>query len=129
MCRWRLPVLGPPDVGGYDRVLKVVWIYADENRGEMPSDTLSEQMETFEDRLCEAWENDGHAYLSAVLTFDGARQWVFYTGDVQECGRRLHEMPQEEERYPIELTTEADPEWTWLRQHILKRFLKDPSAH
>lgn len=124
LCRWRTPVLAPPDVNGYDRVLKVVWIYADENTGAMPSYEQSEQMSVFENRLCAAWEHDGHAYLAAVLTFDGARQWVFYTFDVPECGRRLHGMPQEAERYPIELITELDPEWSWLRHQILKRFLK-----
>ncbi len=122
ICRWRTPILGPPDVEGYGHVVKVVWIYGPENSDELPSELQSEQMNLFENRLCDAWESDGHAYLAAVLTFDGARQWVFYTPDVSVCGQRLHAMPQEEERYPLELTSEHDPEWLWLRKHILKRF-------
>ena len=56
-------------------------------------------MRVFEDRLCDAWEHDAIAVLTAVLTFDGARQWVFYTADTEQCGSRLNAMPQEQERY------------------------------
>ena len=62
-------------------------------------------MEAFENRFCQAVEHDAHAVLAAVLTFDGARQWVIYTSDVQECGARLEAMPQEPEPYPLELTS------------------------
>jgi hypothetical protein len=56
-----------------------------------------------------------------VSTFDGARQWVYYTGDVSKCGERLTAISQSEEPYPKELTTERDPEWRYLRKEILKR--------
>ena len=55
------------------------------------------------------------------LTFDGARQWVFYTSNVGECGARLEAMPQEAELYPLELTTEKDPAWRYLSEEILKQ--------
>jgi hypothetical protein len=121
LLRFRTPVLAPPDIQGYGRVLKIVWPYADENTGAMPSDAHSDQMAEFENRFCEAVEHDATAILTAVLTFDGARQWVFYTDDVQECGKRLNNMPQNEEPYPLELTTEPDPRWEYLRERILKR--------
>ena len=89
--------------------------------GALPSDEQSAQMKVFEDRLCMAVERDAHAVLAAVLTFDGARQWVFYSGDVQELLARLGSMPQEAEPYPIELTTEEDPEWRYLHEQILKQ--------
>lgn len=122
ICRWRTPVLGPPDVGGYDRLVKVLWPYADAGSGALPFDEVVNQLQRFEERLCEAWEKDGLAYLSAVLTFDGARQWVFYTYDIAECGSRLNQMPQESEPYPLELEAEDDPEWNYLRERILKSF-------
>lgn len=120
LLRYRTPVLAPPDTKGYGRVLKIVWPYTDENTGAMPSDEDSEQMAEFENRFCEAVERDATAILTAVLTFDGARQWVFYTGSVQECGERLNNMPQNDEAYPLELTTEQDPDWRYLREEILK---------
>jgi hypothetical protein len=55
-----------------------------------------------------------------VLTFDGARQWVFYSGDVGECGRRLEAMAQNAEPYPIEIDAFDDPTWQYLRTQILK---------
>lgn len=122
VCRWRSPVLGPPDVDGYDRVLKVVWPYSEADTGAMPTAEDSQAMATFEDRLVPAWEHDGHAYLAAILTLDGARQWVFYTSDIQECAQRLTDMPQERDPYPLELTTERDPNWSWLHDQILSPF-------
>lgn len=119
LLRHRTPVLAPPQIKGYGNVLKIVWPYAEENTGAMPSSDDSEQMTAFENRFCEAVEHDATAILTAVLTFDGARQWVFYTDDVPECGERLTNMPQNDEPYPLELTTEQDPHWKYLREEIL----------
>lgn len=121
LIRYRTPVLYGQDAQGYGHVLKIVWAYAPEGSGAMPTRELSALMEVFENRFCPAVEHDAHAVLTAVLTFDGARQWVFYTGDVQECGARLEAIPQETEPYPLELTTEEDPEWRYLHDHIMKQ--------
>ena len=120
IIRFRIPVVLPDEGGSHDQKLAVLWGYADEGSGDMPDESESEAMGTFENRLCSAWENDALAFLAAVLTYDGARQWVFYTRDVAECGRRLHEMPQEQDPYPIELTTEPDPRWEYLHEQILR---------
>ncbi len=78
-------------------------------------------MQVFEDRLCSTWEEqDTLAVLTAVLTFDGARQWVFYTDDIDECSYQLHYMPQEKDPYPLELSCRPDPEWSFLRTEVLK---------
>src|SRR5262245_52167487 len=111
LIRYRTPVLGGTKVPGYPWRLVILWPYADEGIGALPSRKAMKQMETFEDRLCEAWESDAHAVLVAVLTFDGARQWVFYTKDVGECSERLEAMPQEKRPYPIELEACKDPKW------------------
>lgn len=121
LIRYRTPVLSRRQVEGYDRVLKIVWAFSPDGTGALPTDEESARMKVFEDRFCEAVEHDGHAVLTAVLTFDGARQWVFYTGDVRECGARLEAMPQEAEPYPLELTTEQDPGWRYLHEEILKQ--------
>ncbi len=121
ILRFRQPVLKDPETSGYDRCLRIVWIYADENSGALPDDGDSSAMASFEDRVCEALELDLLGALVAVLTFDGARQWVFYTFDVAECGKRINQMPQDENRYPIELDAFIDPEWSYLRTEILAR--------
>jgi hypothetical protein len=117
--RFRTPIIQPGQTGSHRRRLVVCWPYADSGSGAMPTESDSRAMAIFENRVCDAWENDTLAFLAAVLTFDGARQWVFYTDNVQECGERLSAMPQEAEPYPIELTTEEDPDWVYLREQIL----------
>lgn len=117
--RYREPLLEPPDVKAYPRCLRVVWAYDDPGSGSLPADQDSDRMRVFEDRLCTAWEDDAVAVLTGVLTFDGARQWVFYTANVQECAARLNSMPQEQDRYPIELDVFDDVEWEYLRNEIV----------
>jgi Family of unknown function (DUF695) len=119
--RYRTPILGPDGVEGYSRVLRILWLYGTEDSGAMPSTSDSTDMEQFEDRLCDVLEIDAHAFLAAVLTFDGARQWVFYISDVEECGRRLEGMPQNVDSYPIEIDAFDDPRWQYLRTEILLR--------
>jgi Family of unknown function (DUF695) len=121
VLRYRTPILGPDGVEGYNRVLRIFWPYEAENSGALPSTKDSADMEQFENRLCDALEIDAHAFLAAVLTFDGARQWVFHTLDVGECGRSLEGMPQNADPFPIEIDAFDDPAWQYLRTQILKR--------
>jgi hypothetical protein len=120
IIRFRTPVILPGEALAHRQRLIVLWGYADEGSGTMPDGTASDAMAAFENRLCAAWESDELAFLAAVLTFDGARQWVFYTYNVAECGQRLNQMPQEQDPYPIELTTESDPGWSYLHEQILR---------
>ncbi len=119
LIRFRTPVLGGVDMPGYNWRVAVLWPYAEDGSGALPSPLARKEMDVFEERIFEAWGHDAHAVWVAVLTFDGARQWVFYTGDVDECGRRLAAMPQEAEPYPIEIEVEEDPKWLYLREQIL----------
>src|SRR5437879_4321345 len=82
LIRFRTPVLHLDQVGGYPRCLRIVWAYADEGSGAHPDAATTDQLQVFENRVVNALENDALAVLTAVLTFDGARQWVFYTADI-----------------------------------------------
>ncbi len=120
ILRFRTPLLEPSQVAGYPRCLRVVWSYDAEGSRAMPDAHTSDQMRIFENRLCAAWEHDALAVLTAVLTFDGARQWVFYTADAGACGARLNAMPQESDPYPIELDVFDDSSWDYLRNQIVR---------
>ncbi|MBI1851998.1 MAG: SgcJ/EcaC family oxidoreductase [Planctomycetes bacterium] len=124
MVRWRTPVLAAGDVAGYDQRLSVLWPYAPQGAGSLPTSDEGSAMAKFEDRLCAALEGDASAVLTAVVTGDGARQWVFYTGDVDECRKRLAPLLHPDEKHSIELTTESDPGWSFLREQVLRRFEK-----
>lgn len=117
--RYRTPVVGAGGAGDFTTRVSVTWPYADEDTGALPDQSDQERLARFENHLVDAWEKGNIAILAAVLTFDGARQWVFYTRDVDECERRLSAMPQEEEPYPLELLAEDDSEWSYLRDDIL----------
>ena len=115
ILRFREPLPGPVDVPGYDRVLRVLWAFAEEDLDAMPDDDTCRALASFEDDLCGALEQDLTAALMAVLTFDGARQWVFYTRDLAACGQRINALPQKEDPYPLELDSFIDREWRYVR--------------
>ena len=119
LWRFRTPVLQPVDITSHQHVLRVVWIYDDAESGELPTGGEMDRLATFENLMCDALEKDYLAALTAVFTADGARQWVWYTDHVALCGIRINRMPQEKERYPIELDTFEDPDWSYLRERIL----------
>src|SRR5688500_8694409 len=78
VLRYRTPVIDAADVGAHVQLVQLVWEFDDAGSGAMPEPGVSDTMQTFEDALCAAWERDGLAYLAAVLTIDGARQWIVY---------------------------------------------------
>ena len=77
-------------------------------------------IEVFEDRLLQAVEHDRHSILVCVITSNGQREYIFYTGDVEGFRDRLTDMPQEEERYPIEIHRYDDQGWCHFESLIPK---------
>lgn len=127
ILRYRTPVITAADVGAHVHLVQLVWEFDDPRSGAMPEPGVSETMQTFEDRLCGAWEQGGLAFLAAVLTIDGARQWILYTRDVPECLRRLATIRHQGEPYPVEITSRIDRTWIFLHQVILSEV--DWQAH
>ncbi|MFZ5443262.1 MAG: DUF695 domain-containing protein [Myxococcota bacterium] len=110
MVRWRQVPAGVAR-RQWPTLLHIVWENRFSNRDGFPVEREQEAMGTFELRLGEAVERDGLAVMSLALTGEGKREYLFHTRDVAEFSRRLHEMPQEEQRYPIILRKAEDPEW------------------
>lgn len=123
VIRFREEFRNKPDLSSYPRLVRVLWTYPADASG-MPDSEASDQMGVFEDRLVAAVEPSQTAVLVAVLTNDGQREWLFYTSEVAEFGRRLSEMPQENDRYPIDLSTESDPAWSTFYDNILASVAK-----
>lgn len=121
VIRHRNPVLNPAHVDGYEYLITVLWGYAAEGTGAMPDGETSQELERFETHLSAAVQRDAQAILTAVVTLDGARQWVYYTRNVEEFGRRLSSIPDYYgQPYPIEVTTEEDSTWSYLREEVLR---------
>jgi Family of unknown function (DUF695) len=119
LVRYRTPVLSSAETRTHPHCVRVVWPYAPDGTGALPDDRVSAALERFESRLVAAWESDHLAVLAAVLTFDGARQWAFYTSDVPRCAERLSGLPEDSAAYPIEIDAFADPDWAYLRSDLL----------
>ena len=118
MFRYREGFCDVTDFSGYSRALVITWTYTHDGYSGIPDrDELSE-LEDFENRLVECFEHDFLAVLDAVLTERGTRQWLFYASDIPECQRRLGDMPQKSERYPIVLVTETDENWSRFHDKI-----------
>ncbi len=117
--RYRVPVPAAEDAAGFDHSLRVTWPYADPGQGTMPAAEAIQEMNDLERRLHEVWETDATAILVAIVTFDGAREWVFYTGDPAQCRQRLEDALRGERRRPVEVMEKRDPGWRYLREELL----------
>jgi hypothetical protein len=98
---------------GYPRRLNIFWTMRSPDDEGLASETELEALHVFEDRLIPAVEQDESAWLVAVLTGQSEREFVFQVVDPELFLRRLTEMPQEAERYPIEINLTDDPEWAY----------------
>ena len=92
------------------------WAFQSPTSNGLPSPSDSLQVAQFEDRLIEAVESDNHSILSLVLTGKGQREFSFHTADPQGFVERLSHMPQEEDRYPIEIYCYEYPTWDYVNR-------------
>lgn len=93
--------------------LNIFWTMTEPDRHGLTTTAEFDRLSTFENRLVEAVERDGLAVLSVVLTCNGKREFVFHTADVAGFSQRLHDMPQEHDRYPIEIVHARDAMWAY----------------
>lgn len=98
-------------------LIRVTWSFEAEGAG-MPSSAEADRMRVFENRLVAAVEGDLNSVLTAVITARGHRTWALYSRSVEEFSKALHSMPQEGERYPIEIDAQEDPEWSFLHDSV-----------
>jgi Family of unknown function (DUF695) len=101
--------------------INIFWMMDEPPACGMPSDSETERLHVFENRLVEAVEFDNHSVLSVVLTCNGQREFVFHTADVVGFLERLTNMPQEKDQYPVEIYRNDDPSWDYDESVIPKR--------
>lgn len=97
----------------YPKRLNVFWAMRLPDENGFASEEESEALQTFEDRLVAAVEMDKAVVFAAAITGRSEREFVFYLQQPQLFLKRLSEMPQEQERYPIEIHTNEDPVWSY----------------
>jgi len=101
----------PRDV--YPKRLNIFWSMTLPDENGLPSPEEAGFLETFENRLVAAVEKDKTAWLVAIVTGRSEREFVFHLQQPQQFLQRLTDMPQEDERYPIEIHLEEDPGWLY----------------
>jgi hypothetical protein len=99
-------------------LLRISWSLRGEIEAGLPSEEETKELERFENRLVPRIENDGLSVLSAVITDSGKRHWYIYVSDVDAVSNDLHNMPQEIEPYPIDLTLHRNEGWRFFRELI-----------
>ena len=116
--RFRPELRRAADVSGYPELIVINWKYETDEFG-MPTESALDEVDDFEDVLLTALESDCHTVLAAVITNNGQRQWALYSSNVDEAGQRISTMPHKEKRYPIELLTDHDENWVYVRENLL----------
>ncbi|MGI8897440.1 MAG: DUF695 domain-containing protein [Pyrinomonadaceae bacterium] len=99
--------------GSYPDRLNLFWQMLEVDENGWHNELEFERLRAFEDRLVEAVERDGQSILSVVLTCNNEKEFVFHTADEAIFLGRLTNMPQEQERYPLTILRNTDPEWNY----------------
>lgn len=120
LVRFRKGIPAADATGDHTRLISIEWVYADEGSSDLPDETTQAEMLQFEHDLGDSVQKDALAILTAVVTFEGVRQWVFYTSDESAFIERLSVIPHHgRERFPIKIGTSDDPTWSYLRDEVL----------
>lgn len=104
----------------YCQRLNIFWEMSEFFENGFPTEAVLDKLHAFEDRQINAVEFDKFSIMSMVLTGNREREIVFHTPDPQEFIRRLTEMPQEVERYPIQINLNEDSSWSYYYDELAK---------
>ena len=96
------------DFDAFPERLNLIWEFQDPTDVGTPSPSESDEMELFENRLCEKIEEDNQSILCMVFTEPGYREYVFYAESADFFLNALNTIPQEARPYPIEIHHETD---------------------
>jgi len=105
----------PPDFlyNEYPKRLNVFWTMERPDENGFPSPEEAKNLDTFENRLVAAVEQDESAWLVAIITGRAEREFVFYLQQPQRFLQHLTNLPQEQDPYPIEIHCQEDPDWSY----------------
>lgn len=97
-------------------LIRVSWRYNALADG-MPDDRDAELMGRVHDALEATFRKDKAAYMVAVYTGEGRRDWLFYTGNLNIFGKVFNRALEDvEETVPFEIDAQSDPDWSEYRE-------------
>src|SRR5579872_4638821 len=95
----------------FRHLLAVTWEYEPDNEQGMPSRDVIERMAQFEDLLTPAFEDVRQAFLTVVVTGNGAREWQWYARNDDQTMELVNEALGEYETFPVQFSFQDDPAW------------------
>lgn len=96
--------------GKFPFLVRVGWNYNSLPDG-MPDDIDAEIMGRVNDAIEATFSKDKAAYLVAIFTGDGRRDWFFYTGNLAVFGKVFNRALEDIETLPLEIEAQSDPDW------------------
>lgn len=98
--------------GKHPYVVRVSWRYNSLPDG-FPDETDAELMGRVNDALTETFNKDKAAYMVAIFTGEGRRDWLFYTGSLPVFGKVFNRaLADIEETVPFEIEALEDAAWS-----------------
>ncbi|MCM1369275.1 MAG: DUF695 domain-containing protein [Candidatus Amulumruptor caecigallinarius] len=96
--------------GKFPNLIRVSWKYNAQGNG-LPDTQDAELMERVSEALETEFHADKCAWLVAVYTGEGLREWIFYAGNLNIFNKVFNRALEDIETIPIEITAESDPDW------------------
>lgn len=93
-------------------LIRVSWRYEALADG-MPAERDAELMGRVQDAFEKTFRKDKAAYLVAIFTGEGRRDWLFYTGNLNIFNKVFNRALEDiAETVPFEIEAQSDPEWS-----------------
>jgi hypothetical protein len=102
----------------FPHLLAVSWPYESPNVQGMPSPDVVRRMTRFEDLLLPALEGSRLAFLTAIVTGNGVREWQWYAHVPEDVMKLVNETLGELEPFPVQFSFQDDPLWVGYRQFL-----------
>lgn len=97
--------------GRFPNLIRVAWRYNALPDG-MPEDGDAELMGRVNDAFVDTFHKDKVAWLVAIITGEGRRDWLFYAGNLGIFNKVFNRALEDiDETVPFEIEAEADPDW------------------
>ena len=99
----------------FSTLIVVIWEYEPRDDSGLPTSATMDEMDEFEARILDASDADRDwGSCVAVITFNGAREWRFYTPDVEIFQNEFSNALSGLGPYPLQFDVLDDPEWLGL---------------
>lgn len=99
------------NIDAFPIVVTVIWSYRDDNGTGMPSANVTDLMNRFEDLVRSAVEDSGHAFLAAVITGLGTREWRWCSQDSDNAVESISQISADHPEFAVECFAAPDPDW------------------